>query len=67
MLGIFGAAIATTAAAGGIIGGLLLSRAPRAERWRLATAILVMLPMSALAFHLVRTPYDAWLAANIGG
>jgi len=65
MTGIYLAAAVTTVTAGGLIGGMLIGRCPKEERLRLATAVLLILPMSWLAFHLVRTPYDNWLSTRI--
>lgn len=63
---IYIAAIITSALSLGAIGGSLLSRASKDERWFLGALILIMLPMNALAFHGIRTPMDAWLSASLG-
>ena len=49
-----------------ILGGLLFLRAPREDRPLLALLVLIMLPMNALAFHLIRMPVDGWLSAALG-
>ena len=49
-----------------LIGGVLFLRAPAEERPFLGMLVLLMLPMNALAFHLIRMPLDAWLASTLG-
>lgn len=49
-----------------LIGGLLCLRAPKAERGFLGILVLVMLPMNALAFHLIRMPLEGGLASIMG-
>lgn len=58
---IYIAAIVTTILSLGIIGVLLLYFAPKENRFILYLLILIMLPMNALAFYLVRMPLDALL------
>jgi len=58
---IYIAAIVTSILSLGIIGGLLLYFAPKENRSILYLLILVMLPMNALAFYLVRMPLDTLL------
>ena len=50
----------------GLIGGMLLLSAQKEERGFLLLLVLVMLPMNALAFYLVRMPLDAWLVSIAG-
>src|SRR5688572_23951476 len=49
-----------------VIGGMLFPRAPREERGLLAILLLVMLPMNALAFYMVRMPLDGWSSSIMG-
>lgn len=42
-----------------LVGGVLFLRAPGEERPFLGMLVLLMLPMNALAFHLIRMPLDA--------
>jgi len=59
---IYIAAIITTVLALSVIGGLLFHRAPREYRFLLGMLIVVMLPMNAIAFHVVRMPLDSFLS-----
>jgi len=58
MPGIVIAAIVIAVAATAAYGGVLLWRAPRAERPLLVLCYALQLPMSVAAFYLVRTPLD---------
>lgn len=58
MPGIVITAIGVAVVATLLYGGVLLWRAPRAERPLLALCYVLQLPMSAAAFYLVRTPLD---------
>ena len=49
-----------------LVGGVLFLRAPGEKRPFLGMLVLLMLPMNALAFHLIRMPLDAWLASALG-
>ncbi|MDD4538013.1 MAG: hypothetical protein PHT80_03275 [Lentisphaeria bacterium] len=60
------AAMIVTVLALTIYSGVLIQRAPKDERLFLGMLVLLMLPMNALAFHLVRMPLDAWLASALG-
>ena len=57
------AAIITSALSLMFIGGLLFLRAPKEQRPILGWLLLVMLPMNAIAFYLVRMPVDGWLCS----
>lgn len=63
---IYIAAVITSLLSTGAIGGLLILRAPKEDRRFLGILVLVMLPMNALAFHLVRMPLDGWLSSAFG-
>ncbi|MGD8717749.1 MAG: hypothetical protein PVH29_02905 [Candidatus Zixiibacteriota bacterium] len=70
MPGIYIAAAITTVFAVGVVAGVFLARRPRKE-WRfLALAGVLTAPLSPLAFHLVRLPFDkilqGWLEAAPG-
>ncbi len=64
---IYIAALVTIALVVVIYGGALARIAPRDERPLLLVAVLLQLPMSVLAFHLVRLPLDSLLAGWLGG
>ncbi len=65
MLGIYIAALLTTAAALGIFGVVIHKlRLPAKERL-LWLAALIALPLQPLVFYLVRVPLDHWLAAHL--
>lgn len=66
LAGIDVAAIVTAAVALMLYGGVLLWRAPAAERLLLALCVVIELPMNPLAYHLVRMPLDAWIRPQIG-
>lgn len=63
---IYIAATITSALSLAVIGGLLFLRAPREERGFLGILVLVMLPMNALTFYMVRMPLDGWLSSMMG-
>lgn len=44
-----------------VVGAIIVRKATPAERRPLLLAILLTLPMNALAFHAVRLPLDAWI------
>jgi hypothetical protein len=50
-----------------IYGAVLRQLAPRAERSLLAIACLLIVPMSAGSFHLVRQPLDLWIVRPLLG
>jgi len=64
--GIYIAAIVTTAVAFLIFGIYVLLRAPRNERPLLIAATLLNVPLSPLAFYLVRTPLDRVIGKVLG-
>lgn len=49
-----------------VIGGTLFLRAPKEERGFLGILVVMMLPMNALAFYIVRIPLNAWLSSMMG-
>lgn len=61
MQGIYIAAVVTTILSLGIIGGFLTWKTPRKEWFFLVFIILLEIPMSAIAFYLIRLPLDCWL------
>lgn len=61
MHSIYIAAIIPTVLALGVVGGLVIWRAPRECRKLLLVIVLLELPMSALAFYLIRQPIDGLL------
>ena len=67
MQGIYIAAIITTLIAVSLIGGFIFGLSRKEERLHLLVAFLLTLPMSALAFHLVRMPLDSWLKGLLVG
>jgi RsiW-degrading membrane proteinase PrsW (M82 family) len=66
MHGIWGASIAATLVMAAAIGFVLWRFAPRAHLGPLALALALQLPMSALAFHLVRQPIIDGLQPLVG-
>lgn len=66
MQGIYIAAIVTTLLSLIIIGGFLLWRSSRKERAMLVAAVLLMIPMCAIAFYFIRLPLDGWLQGLLG-
>jgi len=63
---IYIAALLTSLLALAVIGGVLLLRTPKEDRWPLSIVVLLMLPMNALAFYVVRMPIDGLLSAALG-
>ena len=66
MDGIYIAAIIVTFLSVATIGGILLWKSPRKEYPLLVSAFLLLLPMSPMAFYLVRLPLDGWLQGLLG-
>jgi hypothetical protein len=64
--GIYIAAILVTFLSVVTIGGVLLWKSPRKEYPLLVLAFLLLVPMSPMAFYLVRLPLDGWLQGLLG-
>jgi hypothetical protein len=63
---IYIAAAITSALSLSVLGGLLMYRTPRNERIFVGLLVILMFPMSPLAYHFVRTPFDAWFSVTTG-
>lgn len=66
MKGIYIAAIITTALSLTIVGGIILRKTSRKELPLLITALLLQIPMCAVAFNFIRLPLDKWLQGLLG-
>ncbi len=64
---IYYVATVTTLIALGLIGGALLSRAPKRDRGLLAAAVLLTVTLSPLALYLARLPFDRWFHPLMAG
>lgn len=63
---IYIAAIITSLMSLTVIGGLTFMRTPKEERSTLSLLLLLMLPMNAIAYYIVRIPFDGWLFSIMG-